>query len=138
MKPLFAAPVIAFAILGATAWQPAALAQQALAAQSTAARGVTVKVTPQSLSPAGWEFAVVLDTHSEDLKDDLEKTAVLVVNGEELRPVQWQGAPAGGHHRQGVLRFPAPATQAGVVELKLARPGEATPRVYRWEGLQAP
>lgn len=136
MKHLLAASLMAFAALSATAWSPPAYAQQAAATQSTVARGVTVKITPGSLSDAAWEFTVVLDTHSEDLKDDLEKTAVLVVDGQESQPVQWQGAPAGGHHREGVLRFPAPAAKAGVVELKLTRPGEATPRVFRWEGLQ--
>lgn len=46
-------------------------------AQTAVERGVAVKVTPKALSRAVWEF-VVFDTHAEDLKDDLQKTAKLV------------------------------------------------------------
>lgn len=135
MTQILAASVMVLAVLSATAYAPAC-AQQAVAPRSTVARGVTVTITPGSLSAAGWEFTVVLDTHSDDLNDDLEKTATLVVDGQESQPAQWRGAPPGGHHREGILRFPAPAAQGGVVELRLARAGEATPRVFRWEGLR--
>lgn len=128
--------VLAAASVGAGLWHTESAAQQPAASQSSVARGVTVKVTPRTLGPAGWEFSVVLDTHSEDLNDDLEKSAVLVVNDREFQPIEWQGPLAGGHHREGVLRFPAPGEFQGAVELRLARPAEATPRVFRWEGLQ--
>lgn len=134
MRHVFAASAIAFGSLASMAWPQPVLAQPGSATQTTIARGVTVKVTPGKLADSGWEFSVVLDTHSEDLKDDLEKAAVLLVDGQEILPVQWQGAAAGGHHREGVLRFPAPRTKAGVVELKLTRPGEAATRVFRWDG----
>ena len=139
MKHFAVASAVTVAALGATVWQlPPVFAQQAAAAtRTTVERGVTIKVTPGKLTDSGWEFSVVLDTHSEELKDDLEKSAVLVVDGQEVRPVQWQGPPAGGHHREGVLRFPAPGSRPGAVELKLTRAGEAEPRVFRWEGLQS-
>lgn len=135
MKHFAVASAVAFALLSAVAWPLPVFAQQAAATQTTVAQGVTVKVTPGKLADSGWEFSVVLDTHSEDLKDDLEKSAVLVVDGQEIQPVQWQGPAAGGHHREGVLRFPAPRSKPGAVELKLTRAGEAQPRVFRWEGL---
>lgn len=94
---------------------------------------MTVKVTPRSLSGVEGEFAVVLDTH-EDLKDDLQKSAVLLVDGIELQPTAWRGPGAGGHHRKGLLRFPAPAAAAGALELRIQRPGESAPRVFRWDG----
>lgn len=137
MKHFFAASAIAVAALGAVAWPLPVGAQQAGATQTTVERGVTVKVTPGKLAASGWEFSVVLDTHSQDLKDDLQNAAVLVVDGQEIPPLRWQGPGAGGHHREGVLLFPAPGAKAGVIELKLTRDGEATPRVFRWEGLQS-
>lgn len=104
---LVAAAVVA---VTAAAWNPGALAQaQAPAAQSSAERDVTIKVTPTAAGPAGqWEFTVVLDTHSADLDDDLVKSAVLLVDRNELRPVSWTGAGPGGHHREGVLKFAVP------------------------------
>lgn len=113
---------------------PAAAAE--LGARSSSAAGVTVKVTPKDVSPqaAAWEFAVVLDTHSQDLKDDLLKSAVLVdAKGGRQAPLAWQGAPPGGHHREGVLRFKGLGAQADALELQIRRPGESAPRVFRWK-----
>jgi hypothetical protein len=130
---LVAAAIVA---MSAAAWHPWAGAQaQAPAAQSSAERGVTVKVTPKAFGPAGeWEFAVVLDTHSTELNDDLVKAAVLVVDGNELRPVSWTGAAPGGHHREGVLKFQAPRPAPQAVELRIQRAGETAARVFRWDG----
>jgi hypothetical protein len=76
--------------------------------QLPCARGVTVKVTPNNISPdAGvWSFAVVFDTHSQDLNDDLMTTARGSDDGREFNPLTWRGAPAGGHHREGTLELP--------------------------------
>jgi hypothetical protein len=132
-----AAVLVCIVALGAATWHIEAAAQQGIGSQSSVARGVTVKVTPGKLTASGWEFSVVLDTHSEDLKDDLEKSAVLVVDGREFQPIQWQGPAAGGHHREGVLRFPSPGETPATTELRIVRPGEAAARVFRWEGLQS-
>jgi hypothetical protein len=110
----------------------------ALAAQRSAERGVTVSVRPLDLSPAAqrWMFEVVLDTHSADLSDELAKTAVLVDDrGSEHRPAAWKGDPPGGHHRKGTLDFAPVVPRPGAVELRVQRPGEPAPRVFRW-GLQ--
>jgi hypothetical protein len=137
MKPsrvnhLLAAASAAFAITAAGLHLPSFAQAEAGKTQTTVERGVTVKVTPKALSGAIWEFAVVLDTHAEDLKDDLQKTSVLVVDGREIPPTAWQGPGAGGHHREGVLTFAAPAGAASTVELRIRRPGEAASRVFRW------
>jgi len=113
--------------------QPGAAAE--LDARWSSAAGVTVKVTPKDVSPqaAVWTFAVVLETHSQDLRDDLAKTAALVdARGGRHAPLAWEGAPPGGHHRAGVLRFKGLGVQAGALELQLQRPGEQGPRVFRW------
>jgi hypothetical protein len=103
---------------------------------SSSERGVTVKVTPKSLAPdtPRWDFAVVLDTHSGDLSDDLAQAATLTTaDGREFKPVTWTGAGPGGHHREGVLEFAVPAPWPSAIELKLRRPGEAVPRSFRWQ-----
>lgn len=105
-------------------------------ARSSSAAGVTVKVTPKDVSPqaAVWTFAVVLETHSQDLRDDLAKTAALVdARGGRHAPLAWEGAPPGGHHRSGVLRFKGLGSQDGVLELQIHRTGEPAPRVFRWK-----
>lgn len=139
LQPRLSIHLAAAAIVAATAmaWTTQAISQTpATATQSSAERGVTVKVTPKAIGTGAseWEFAVVLDTHSADLNDDLVKSAVLLVDGNELRPVSWTGAAPGGHHREGVLKFPAPSQAPQAVELRLQRTGEAVPRVFRWDG----
>ena len=101
----------------------------------SSAAGVTVKVTPKSVAPgaAAWEFGVVLDTHSQALDDDLVKSAVLVDSqGVRHAPLAWEGAPPGGHHREGVLRFKGLTALPDAIELQITRPGEPAPRVFRW------
>ena len=117
-----------------TTWaQPRA---DAPATQSSSDQGVTVQVTLKSAVSAGnrWEFAVVFDTHSADLSDDLAQSASLTTNdGRTLKPVSWTGAPAGGHHREGVLAFEVPAPRPSTIELRIARQGESAPRTFRWQ-----
>ena len=116
-----------------------ALAQtipDATATQSSREQGVTVKVTAKLMGLVGnrWEFAVVLDTHSADLSDDLAQSATLTTDdGRTFKPTGWLGAPPGGHHREGVLAFDVPAPQPGAIELRINRPGESAPRIFRWQ-----
>lgn len=111
-----------------------ALAAGNLAPQSSSQSGVTVKVTPRNLAGAAWEFEVVFDTHSQELKDDLLKAAVLIADGSApSSPTGWQGDGPGGHHRKGVLRFKPAAASPARVELRLLRPAETAPRVFRWQ-----
>lgn len=127
---------VAFAATAVALWSPAPRAQAVQATQSSAERGVTLKVTPvpPTAGAAEWSFTVALDTHSGSLDDDLAKSAVLVVDGKEMAPTRWSGPAPGGHHRQGVLSFPAPAEPAQAIELRIQRAGEDAPRVFRWDG----
>lgn len=106
------------------------------ATQTSVQQGVTVKVTPKAVGAdnARWQFAIVLDTHSSDLNDDMVNTATLITaDGREIKPVAWLGAAPGGHHREGLLEFAMAAPWPTAIELKLARQGEAAPRVFRWQ-----
>ena len=77
--------------------------------QTNVGGGVTVKVSRLEIADAV-AFKVVLDTHSVNLDGyDLGQLAVLrTPSGEEIAPLAWE-APAGGHHREGTLSFPAVA-----------------------------
>lgn len=108
-------------VLAACGSTPAAGAGGAVAAptagmtQTSEDGEVTVKVTWAGPS-AGPVFTVTLDTHVVDLDGyDLRRLAVLRVDaGREVRPERWE-APAGGHHREGRLVFPAATADGGPV-----------------------
>ena len=113
---------------------PGEAASPALATQSTSEAGVTVEITPRALAGATWDFEVALNTHTQPLNDDLEKTAVLVTDGgATLTPAKWQGDPPGGHHRSGTLQFKAVKPLPAKIELRITRQGEAKPRSFRWQ-----
>lgn len=111
--------------------QPAA--PTTLAAQTSRGGGITVKVTPKDLAAEArrWEFKVVLDTHSADLSQDLVKSATLIdAAGRSHAPLAWDGAPPGGHHREGVLSF-KPLGAVDEVTLQMRDVGMPE-RVFRW------
>lgn len=107
-----------------------------LATRKDGANGVTVAVTPRNVAADAkvWEFSVVLDTHSQELSDDLAKNAVLLdAKGGKAGALGWEGAGPGGHHRAGVLKFRPLSPRPAALELRLQRPGEKAPRVFRWD-----
>ena len=69
---------------------------------------VNVIVTPLDMSAHSneWRFDISMNTHVVPLDQDMVNIAVLVdENGKIYKPLRWEGAPAGGHHRDGVLVF---------------------------------
>jgi hypothetical protein len=107
---------------------------EGLPSQTSTQAAVTVKVTPRSLQGEFWDFNVVFDTHSQDLQDDLLKSAVLVKgDGTSVQPIAWEGPAPGGHHREGILRFNALNPAPDTVVLRISRPGEKDPRSFQWE-----
>ncbi|OHB00962.1 MAG: hypothetical protein A3E94_00855 [Candidatus Zambryskibacteria bacterium RIFCSPHIGHO2_12_FULL_44_12b] len=71
---------------------------------------VTVTVTPVAIDFSSqtteWKFDIVLNTHSVELNQDLTEVATIVDDaGKEYKPLRWEGAEAGGHHREGMLVF---------------------------------
>lgn len=114
-----------------------ALAAPALVVtQKSTVNGVVVAVTAGNLSPEAtvWDFAVVLRANNKQaLPDDLVKNAVLVDSrGKQYKALIWEGAPAAGDHRAGVLKFIAIDPRPDSIELRITRPGEKKPRSFSW------
>lgn len=99
-------------------------------------RGVTVSVTPVNVAPDAkrWSFKIVLDTHTQPLNDDIEGTVTLTASdGRPLKPLSWEGAAPGGHHREVVVHFAPPSPPPVTVELRMHRASEPLARVFRFD-----
>ena len=101
-----------------------------LDAKTVTAGEVTVRLEPHHLDATGAEFAVTLDTHSEELDMDLVAGARLVVNETTWPASTWDGDGPSGHHREGRLRFDSAGAVTGPVELILD--GFTTPVAAQW------
>ena len=131
----FVGAVFASLVAALVAVLPAGATAKEFAQQSNQDRGVTVQVKPIDVAAdaKSWAFEVVLTTHSQDLADDLTRTAVLIDGaGKPHTALAWDGTAPGGHHRKGVLRFAPISPLPAMVELRLQRPGESTARNFRW------
>lgn len=109
-------------------------AESGYAPQISNERGVKVTVTPPNISGEAetWDFQLALETHTQDLSDDLAKSAVLIADGKQYLAVGWEGAPPGGHHRKGLLRFKAIAARPQLMELQIRLAGDPSPRSFKW------
>jgi hypothetical protein len=97
--------------------------------------GVSIEVTPIDVAATAseWRFTVALNTHSQNLADDLAAEAVILdAAGKPQRAIGWEGGSPGGHHRKGVLRFTGLSPRPPLIELRIQRAGEAAPRTFRW------
>ncbi len=105
-----------------------------LPAQTSNEQGVKVTVMPQNFAQDAktWGFEVTMETHVRDLGDEMTRSAILVADDKRYAPIEWAGAPPEGHHRKGVLRFPAIVPQPRSVELQLRLSGESAPRNFKW------
>lgn len=86
---------------------------------------------------AGAVFDLALDTHSVDLDAiDLADAVLRNDRGVTLTARPWS-APAGGHHRAGLLTFDGDAAaffaSAQRIELVLSGVGDLPERTLRWE-----
>src|SRR3989338_11253671 len=79
-----------------------------------------------------WDFEVVMVTHTKALNYDMVKSALLIAGGKQYLPLGWEGAPPGGHHRKGVLRFKAIAPPPASVELQIRLASDPSPRSFKW------
>lgn len=115
------------AVLNAT---PVVATEMQYAAQTINERGIKVTVVRQNPTTRTWDFEVTLETHTQPLSDDLTKAAVLIVDGKRHAPQSWDGAPLGGHHRKGLLRFEPIAPQPRSIELQIRLSGDVSPRNF--------
>lgn len=96
----------------------------------------TVEVTPVELSKDApvWKFNVVMDTHSVELDADMAKASVLVDEaGLKYPALSWEGAEAGGHHREGTLSFAPIYPTPKSVEVLIQNVGDAANRSFKWQ-----
>jgi len=132
---LIALTVGAAAVIAASSAFAQTGAGARLAARSSDAGGVRVVVKPTSIAAgSAWEFEVTMDTHTKPLNEDLTKVAVLLDESQQrYAPSEWRGDPPGGHHRKGVLRFPAPTGQPKSFEVHIESLGGPGKRVFQWK-----
>ena len=97
-------------------------------------REIKVTATLQKIPDGAktWCFEVALETHTKALNDDLVKSSVLIADGKQYLPQSWDGAPPGGHHRKGLLRFKAIVPPPAFVELQIRLAGDPAPRSFKW------
>ena len=109
-------------------------AESAYAPQVSNEREIKITATLQNIPNEAktLDFEVVLETHTKALNDDLAKSSVLIADEKQYLPLGWKGAPPGGHHRKGVLRFKAIAPQPAAVELQIRLAGDPSPRSFKW------
>lgn len=111
-----------------------AAAEMGYAPQISDERSIKMTVILQNIPAAAnaWDFEVALETHTQALSDDLTKSARLIADGKQYLPLEWKGAPPGGHHRKGLLRFKAIAPQPRSIELQVRLAGDTSPRSFKW------
>lgn len=140
-RPAAAVVVAAVAIGGLAAWMSwrdrgasttsTAAPSTSLPTRTIEAGAVTVEVQPRQFDANGAVFKIILDTHSADLDQDLVGQASLVVGDTTWPAVGWTGDEAGGHHREGELRFTAAGTAAGTATLSID--GFSEPVIATWD-----
>ena len=109
--------------------------QTSLAPQTNSEGAVEVEVTPIEISDTSdsWQFKIVLNTHSVELDQDLTKSTLLFDNKRnQYEPLSWDGAPPGGHHREGVLTFRPVSPQLSSIELVIKNIDGIPERKFNW------
>lgn len=109
-------------------------AELGYAPQVSNEREIKVTATLQKIPNEAktWDFEVVMETHTKALNDDLAKSSLLIADGKQYLPLSWEGAPPGGHHRKGKLRFKAIAPPPASVELQIRLAEDPSPRSFKW------
>ena len=109
--------------------------QTTLQTQTLTDGAVIYKVIPKNLTTLAttWDFEINLDTHTGSLDQDLVAIVRLVDDkGNEYRSVKWEGAPPGGHHREGTLKFSAVTPRPTFIELNIQTTDSTKEANLRW------
>lgn len=78
-------------------------------------------------------FELEFETHSVDLDFDVSKQSYLVDDkGNSLTGGIWNGSPAGGHHREGILTFNSVLSETKFVELIVKDVSGVSERKFKW------
>ncbi|MFA5825441.1 MAG: hypothetical protein WC825_05655 [Gallionellaceae bacterium] len=133
LKKLFASLAVA-AIIALPCTSDIVAAKMGYAPQISDKQNIKLTVVPQNIPKAekNWDFEVTMESHTQALNDDLTKSAVLTADGKQYLPVAWEGAPPGGHHRKGLLRFKVIAPMHASMKLQIRLAGDALPRSFEW------
>lgn len=104
------------------------------APQTSDEHGIKITVAPRDIPNEArtWDLEVTVESHTRDLSDDLTRSSVLIADGMQYFPTGWEGAPPGGHHRKGLLRFKAVVPKPRSIELQVRLTGDALPRSFKW------
>ena len=106
-----------------------------LGPQTNSEGSVSVGVTPIDISESSkpWKFKITLDTHSEELDQDLTKiTALTDSKGNVYQPIFWEGSPPGGHHREGTLSFEPISPRPNKIVMEVKEIGGVAKREFNW------
>lgn len=95
---------------------------------------VRVDVRPVQLTPGHpARFEIRMNTHSENLSQDMIAVCTLKDNqGREYQPTNWEGSPPSGHHRRGILEFPALEGTSRSITLVIRDIAEVPERIFEW------
>ena len=95
---------------------------------------VRVDVKPVELAPGQpAKFEVRMKTHSETLGEDMVAVSSLKDNtGRVYQATAWQGTEPGGHHRKGVLEFPALKDNSESITLIIRKIANVPERTFKW------
>jgi hypothetical protein len=105
-----------------------------LSTQRNDAGRVEIDVTPLALDGDTWEFEVAFNTHTVDLGFDLTEVGALRCDrGQEFDAVAWEGSGPGGHHRSGVLKFPALDHPTSYIEVVIRDVAKVPERIFKWD-----
>jgi hypothetical protein len=80
------------------------------------------------------KFEVRMNTHSVSLDQNIVDISILTDDlGQEYLPVNWNGSPAGGHHRSEVLEFPLLKGNPSSVALVIQDIANVPERIFKWK-----
>ena len=94
---------------------------------------VRVDVRPVQLVPGKpARFEIRMNTHSEELSQDLLAVVTLNNKGRKYQATNWIGSPPGGHHLSGVLEFPELDGNPESITLVIRLIADGPDRAFKW------
>lgn len=122
--------VIVFAIIGGNSSETIKLLSR-----ESSQNNITFTATPIDFDLDNLvKFEIKIETHSGSLDFDLTKVSILEDNkGNRYQPLAWDGSPAGGHHRSGVISFPKLIDKTKNIKLIIQDNSNLPLRIFEWD-----